>query len=318
MKNTYKPEGHLIDSPRNIELTSSLQGLEYAIQQGTILEGLAILCDGSYSLHINLGNMEGIIPREESSFNADGSPIKDIAIITRVGKPVCFKVKGFEFHKGKQRAILSRKEAQKDCLANYIVKLTPGDIIPSRVTHLEGFGAFVDIGCGIPSLLSVDCISVSRISHPADRLVCGENIMTVVKSIDRITGRVYVSQRELLGTWEENASRFAVGQTVAGIIRSIESYGIFVELTPNLAGLAEIREYGASSQNLEPGQCAAVYIKNIILERMKIKLVLIDTYKNKLQIEPPEYFIDTNKITHLERWCYSPKSSTRIIESIFE
>ena len=317
MQNFYKPESHIIYTPRNIELTSSLQGLEYALQHNIILEGVAVLCDEKYALHVNFGDIEGIIPREESTFNTDGSPIKDIAIITRVGKPVCFKVKGFEYHNGTAKAILSRKEAQMECFNNYISKLIPGDIIPSRVTHLEGFGAFVDIGCGIPSLLSVDCISVSRISHPSDRLICGENIMTIVKSIDRDTGRIYVSQRELLGTWEENAARFSVGQTVAGIIRSVETYGIFVELTPNLAGLAEIREYGASTKNIEPGLCTAVYIKNIIPEKMKIKLVLIDTYKNKMPISPPEYFIDTDTVTHLDKWCYSPKSSTRIIESIF-
>jgi len=317
MQNSYKPEGHLINTARNIELTSSLQGLEYAMQHDIILEGLAILCDGKYALHINLGDTEGVIPREESTFNSDGSPIKDIAIITRVGKPVCFKVKNIENHGGRVCAVLSRKDAQKDCFNNYIMKLTPGDIIPSQVTHLEGFGAFVDIGCGIPSLLSVDCISVSRISHPSDRLICGDNIITIVKSIDRNTGRVCVSQRELLGTWEENASRFSVGQTVAGIIRSIETYGIFVELTPNLAGLAEIREHGASSRSIEPGQCAAVYIKNIIPEKMKIKLVLIDTYKTKVPVPPLEYFIDTNTVSHIDRWCYSPKSSTRIIESVF-
>lgn len=317
MQISYKPEGNLIDTARNIELTSSLQGLEYAMQHDLILEGIAILCDGKYALHINLGDTEGIIPREESTFNSDRSPIKDIAIITRVGKPVCFKVKGFENHNGQTRAILSRKDAQKDCFNNYIMRLTPGDIIPSQVTHLEGFGAFVDIGCGIPSLLSVDCISVSRITHPSDRLACGDNIMTIIKSIDYTTGRVYVSQRELLGTWEENASRFSSGQTVAGIIRSIETYGIFVELTPNLAGLAEIREYGTSSRNIEVGQRAAVYIKNIIPEKMKIKLVLIDTYKTKVPLSPLEYFIDTNTVSHIDRWRYSPKTSARIIESIF-
>ena len=287
------------------------------MQHDIILEGAATMCDGNYTIHISLGNISGIIPREESAFNPDGTPIKDIAIITRVGKPVCFKVKGFDVHKGNTRVILSRKEAQKECLNNYISNLVPGDIIPSRVTHLEGFGAFVDIGCGIPSLLTIDSISISRISHPSDRLICGEDIMTIVKNVDKTLGRVYVSQRELFGTWEENAAQFEQGQTVAGIIRSIEPYGVFIELTPNLAGLAEIRECGISSKNIEIGQYAAVYIKSIIPDKMKIKLVIIDTYKNKFPASKKEYFIDTNKIKNISYWRYSPKSSSRIIETIF-
>ena len=90
--------------------------------------------------------------------------------------------------------------------------------------------------------------------------------------------RIFVSHRELLGTWEENAARFSAGQTAAGVIRSIESYGIFIELTPNLAGLAELQDSRTSGLDLSPGRSATVYIKSIIPERMKIKLVLIDTY----------------------------------------
>ena len=48
-------------------------------------------------------------------------------------------------------------------MEHYISKLIPGDIIPARITHLEAFGAFADIGCGIVSLLPIDTISVSRI-----------------------------------------------------------------------------------------------------------------------------------------------------------
>mgnify|MGYP002230072907 FL=1 len=42
--------------------------------------------------------------------------------------------------------------------------------------------------------------------------------------------------RELLGTWSENAACFAAGETVVGIVRSVEEYGVFIEIAPNLAG----------------------------------------------------------------------------------
>ena len=56
----------------------------------------------------------------------------------------------------------------------YIGSLRCGDIIDCRVTHLEPFGCFVDIGCGIASLIPIDCISISRISHPSDRFRVGQ------------------------------------------------------------------------------------------------------------------------------------------------
>ena len=310
--NQYRPEGMAITDSRNYEYTSSIAGLERAMQSGVILEGMALLCDRSFNLHIELGGgMRAVIPREEAQYSERGEEVKDIAILTRVGKPVCFKVTGFTRAEGGGIPVmLSRRAAQRDCMENYISTLSPGDIIRTRVTHLESFGAFVDVGCGITSLLSIDAISVSRIDHPGARLSVGDSIYTVVRSIDD-RGRIYVSERELLGSWEENAARFTEGETVRGIIRSVESYGVFVELRPNLAGLAEYRS------DSREGQTAAVYIKSIIPEKMKIKLIIIDAQDTPQYNEPLEYFIDTSTVTHMDSWLYSPPSCKRVIESVF-
>lgn len=309
--NNYKPEGVLISSIENGELISSEKGLERALEKQITLEAVAVLCDQDFNLHVSLAsNVKGIIPRNEAQY-AESDQVKDIAILTRVGKPVCFKVCGFTRNSyGEKTAILSRKNAQRECYENYISALRAGDIIQSRITHLESFGAFVDIGCGIVSLLSIDSISVSRISHPSARLSVGDSIFTVVKSVDE-RGRIYVSERELLGSWEENASLFNEGETVRGIVRSVENYGIFIELKPNLAGLAEYKE------NVYVGQSAAVYIKSIIPEKMKIKLIVIDSQDVSAIPESLKYFIDTEKITHIDSWTYSPKSCPKIIETVF-
>lgn len=316
MTNRYLPEGKLIGTKENKELISSISGLEKAMEQDIILESTVLLCDSDMNLHVNLGCAVGIIERQEAVFCMHGEEIKDIALITRVGKPVCFKVLRIERSADSIVVKLSRRAAQIECIQNYLHDLRCGDIIPAKVTHTENFGAFLDIGCGVVSLLSVDCISVSRISHPRDRLLCGMDIFVAVKAIDRESGRLYVTHRELLGTWEENAALFSVGQTVAGIIRSVESYGIFIELTPNLAGLAELRD-GKPDIRIQVGQCAAVYIKSIIPERMKVKLVLIDSQDAEITVQPPKYFIDTSKVRHLDCWRYSPVNCTKTVQTIF-
>ena len=310
--NKYLPEGALVSTVKNHEYTSSIEGLEEARERGVILEAGVILCDHNFNLHVDISpKLRAIIPREEVLYVKEGEDIKDIAVLTRVGKTVCFKVKGFERTKsGETIAILSRRAAQMECMNNYISTLIPGDIIPTKITHLESFGAFVDIGCGVTSLLSIDSISVSRISHPSVRLAVGDMIHTVVKSIDQ-KGRIYVSERELLGSWSENASLFNEGQTVKGVIRSVESYGVFIELRPNLAGLAEYRD------DVRPGQSAAVYIKSIIPEKMKIKLIIIDSHDTDEYPDELEYFIDTDNVTHIDSWLYSPPGCKKVIESIF-
>ncbi len=319
MINTYIPEGMLIGSEQNRELLSmGRAGLERAMAQGIIMEGNVMLCDGNMDLHVDLHGIIGIIPKNEVCLCREGEETKDIAIITRVGRPVCFKVISICDRGGRTLAYLSRREAQIECKRNYIDCLIPGDIIRSRVTHLENFGAFVDIGCGIVSLLSVDCISVSRFSHPKNRLYNGMVINTVVKFIDQERDRIFVSMRELLGTWEENAALFSPGQTVAGIIRSVESYGVFVELAPNLAGLAELRDdIPLLHEGDISGRMAAVYIKSIIPERMKIKLVLIDSYRGDMPAPSIKYFVDCSKTSHIDSWRYSPIECNKVIESVF-
>ena len=304
----YKPEGFYAGTDGR-ETFYSQNALEKAAATGKILEAQVLLCDSDFSLYVDLGSMKGKIPRSEAVYQPSGEEIKDIAVITRVGKTVAFKVLGFASENGETVAILSRKEAQRSCLENYLMTLVPGDVVDAQVTHLEPFGAFVDIGCGVISLLSIDCISVSRISHPRDRFYTGMQIKAVIKSIDRETSRIYVSHKELLGTWEENVAKFEVGQTIAGVVRSIEPYGIFVELTPNLAGLAEYRE------GVFPGQRAAVYIKNIIPEKMKVKLVLVDAYSSTAPSDYRFEYFETRP--HIDRFTYSPSACSRLVATSF-
>ena len=93
----------------------------------------------------------------------------------------------------------------------------------------------------------------------------------MVKSINRDTGRVILSYKELLGSWKDNAKKFSAGITTTGIVRETEKNknGIFIELTPNLVGMAEYQD------NLEYGQKVNVYIKKIDEEKQKIKLVIV-------------------------------------------
>ena len=306
----YQPEGVLITTWQNKELISSVLGLERARVAGTILEARAILCDNRQNLIVDLNGIRGVIPREEAAIGsvADGQ-VRDIAIITRVGKPVCFKVLGIEYSPdGVPEVMLSRRAAQEEAQRAWVMKLRSGDIIDARITHFEPFGCFVDIGCGIVSLLTIDAISVSRISHPSDRFAIGQTIRVVVRGIDEESCKVTLTHKELLGTWEENAAMFKAGQTSAGIVRSVEPYGIFIELSPNLAGLAEYK------QGVSAGQNAAVYIKSIIPERMKVKLVLIDVYGNAQTPARVKYFAQGDRIRN---WRYSPEGCEKEVYTEF-
>lgn len=300
----YFPEGTLIKTELNKTYLSSMSALEEAKNNGRILEAMVTLCDSGFELCVDLGACKGVIPREEVAWSEDGRIPRDIAVITRVGKPVSFVVDRITVDgDGEPIAYLSRRKAQEQCISNYLNYLEIGDIIDAKITHFEPFGAFCDIGCGVISLLSIDSISVSRISHPADRFKIGETIRAAVKSREEpldtknniSNGRIALTHKELMGTWEENAERFSVGQTVAGIVRSVENYGIFVELAPNLAGLAEWKS------GVEVGQIASVYIKNIIPAKKKVKLVIVDSCNADKNFMKNDYYVTEGNVAD---WIY--------------
>ncbi len=304
----FLPEGLLIDTPKNKAAFKSFENICEAQRLGTVLEARAVLCTVKHDLVLDLGIMRGIMPKNECAIGIETGETRDIAIISRVGKPVCFRITGFTEDKlGKTVAICSRKAVQEECTANYLDYLRPGDIIPAVISHMENFGCFADIGCGVSSLLPIDSISVSRISHPKDRFKNGQQIFAVVSGRDNF-GRICISHKELLGTWEENAANFSPGETVSGIIRSVEDYGVFVELAPNLAGLAE------SCSGLSVGQMASVYIKSLIPEKMKIKLIIVDSFAGENEPKAFDYYFDGNRI---DFWRYSPENCRKIIESDF-
>ena len=300
----FYPEGYIKERSDSEYYLSTPERLAEAAAKGLILEARAAVCSREHDLYIDLPFGRAVIPREEGALGIRDGSVRDIAILSRVGKPVCFIPisTGADGH----TAVFSRRLAQERCTEEYLSKLESGDIISACVTHLEPFGAFADIGCGISSLIPIDAISVSRIAHPADRFHNGMLIKAVVKG--RENGRVCLSHKELLGTWEQNAARFSQGETVSGIIRSVESYGVFIELMPNLAGLAEPFE-GARA-----GMSASVYIKAIIPEKMKIKLIVVDVFDTPNETPQIEYFTHADRI---ERWDYSVCGSQKEIFTQF-
>lgn len=305
---TFKPEGQLISEKSNRDAMENTAALREACYAGTILEARALLCDREHNLKVDLGCMYGIIPHNEGAIGIDDGSVRDIALISRVNKPVIFRITGFSFDEnGREYAILSRKSVQRDCMEQYVKKLRSGDVITARVAHMENFGVFLDIGAGINGLLPIDSISVSRIPHPSVRFSPGQMIKVIVKSIDDM-GRLTFSHKELLGTWEQNAGEFTPGETVPGIVRSIENYGIFVELAPNLAGLAEY------APGIQAGSYAGVYIKSIVPERMKIKLIIVDSFDAQYPNPQIKYYTESD---HIDHWIYSPDKCPKIIESVF-
>ena len=295
--NQYLPEG--MDLHKS---GFSPETLRKARAEGSILQAVAVVCTESHDLLVDLGCCLGRIPREEAAIGIAEGTVREIAILSRVGKPVSFRV--LDVPSGGP-VLLSRRLAQEEARQQLFQTTVPGDIIPAVVTSLAPFGAFCDVGCGLPALLGIEQISVSRIRHSQDRFREDQQIFAVLQSLDRETGRIQLSHRELLGTWEENAALFQPGQTVTGVVRSIREYGAFVELAPNLSGLAE------PNPDLREGDTISVYIKSILPERLKIKLVALRKLDPETLPNRPFRYFRTEG--HIDRWRYGNEGFAKTV-----
>ena len=287
----YLPESMQAPTPLD---AVTLEQLRRWMEQGAVLTVPALWCDEDHNLHLSLGGLPAVIPRDRAALGIAEGTVREIAILSRVGKAVCCRIEAIPDH---GPIVLSRTAVQRDALHHLLYERKPGDILPAVVTNTTAFGVFCDVGCGVPALLPLENISVSRISHGSDRFDVGQVLYVVLQRQDLDAGRVTVTLKELLGTWEENAARFQTGQTVPAIVRSIQPYGVFLELTPNLSGLAE------ADDTLHPGQVVSAYIKAILPDRQKIKLSILDTLDPALL--PPPVLRYTQTEGHLEYWEYS-------------
>ena len=89
---TFFPEGTLLSSPENQAALSSLSALESAMEHGKLLEAVAQKCEPDLTLRFDLGGIPAFMPKEEVTRTEEDCEIRDIAVITRVGKPCVFLI----------------------------------------------------------------------------------------------------------------------------------------------------------------------------------------------------------------------------------
>ena len=206
-------------------------------------------------------NIKAYIPRNEaSSIVGDDGLVEEKHIINKKNKviPVCIKeiIKNDD---GSIELVMSKRVLELKVRKWMYMHLKPGMKLRGVVVSTTEYAAFVDVGGGVTGILKLQDMSDSMLQNASDMFKVSQRIEVVVKKYDR----------ELLGSFEENIKKYHEGDIVDGIIRNRIKSGVFVELQPNLVGLAEYKE------GFEYGQKVNVYIKKIIKERKKIKLLII-------------------------------------------
>lgn len=199
----------------------------------------------------------------------DVSDKKSVAI-SKVGKTIFAVITRVITDKNK--IIASRKLVQDKYLLHISQQWEVDSVIDGVVTNTSNtHGVFVDIGYGVPSLIHKANLCNSRLSAEDLLIEEGQYIGLVYKGTSG--NQVRVSHKELLGQWQDiiNDMELRKGISVVGKVTSVQDYGIFVALHPNLSGLAPAKE------GINEGDYVTTYIDRVVPSVQKVVLTIIDT-----------------------------------------
>ncbi len=199
---------------------------------------------------------------------------------TWVGKHLTFLIQ--EYKDGGRNLIVSNRAVEEALQAEKVEKLKETlkehTIVTGKVTSIQDFGVFVDIGA-VQALLPVSEISRERVEDIRKALQVGQEIRAEIIKLDWNTGKITLSMKSLQeDPWDKAAEKYPVGSKHSGKVVRITDYGAFVNLEPGLDGLVHVSEFrgGGKYNNVKDavriGQILTVQVLEVDRNRKRISL----------------------------------------------
>lgn len=140
-----------------------------------------------------------------------------------------------------RRAVIEKQAADEK--SKMLETLEPGAQVEGIVRSIRDFGAFIDIGHGVEGLVHVSQLAWERVSDPKEFLEIGQHVHAMIKKVDRETGKISLSIRDLVESpWARADAKYSIGSTVRGVVSRIADFGAFVKLEPGVEGLIHVSE----------------------------------------------------------------------------
>ena len=135
---------------------------------------------------------------------------------------------------GTERALVTERPSS-------IHDLRPKMQLDGRVTKIDLYGAFVDIGIGRDALVHISKIRRGRVNRVDEVLSEGDEVKVYVSTVDTRSGRVSLTMIKPLDvTWND----LKKGAVYSGKITRLEQYGAFVDIGAERPGLVHVSEMG--------------------------------------------------------------------------
>lgn len=183
------------------------------------------------------------------------------------------EVKVIDVGPEEEKLIVSEKAAWEEKQKNIISSYKVGDIITGTVSALADFGVFVKFD-DLEGLVHISELAWQRIDHPEDVVKVGQEIKAEIIGVEG--SKIFLSMKKLVDDpWKKITEKYKIGQVVEGKVLKINPFGLFVELDPEIHGLAHISEL-SSKQIQSPTEVASIG------DTLKFKIISIEPVDHRL------------------------------------
>ena len=303
-------------SRRSMKTREVTEAIEKAFKEEAAVDGVVVgVNKGGYE--VRLDGVRAFCPGRQFSERPERDPL------AVVGQTFAFKIT--EYKKGKnivvsRRALLDEARTARSSVA--LRGIREGEIRQGKVTRLQGFGAFVDLGDGLEGLVHISEICHDRIRHPSEKLSEGDAIEVKVLKVEAEAGKVALSMKALESDpWTTFANGINEGQTLMGRIERVQPFGAFVSLAPGVEGLLHVSGISAESRiedattALTVGDTKEVVVERVDFERKRIGLLSPEVFAHRQPVIVPVKMGDvvSGPVTRTEKFGFFVEVAPKII-----
>ena len=260
-----KKRGNVVVSRKEIleeEQTSKRSHTMDLLGEDAVLTGtVKNLTD--YGAFVDLGGIDGLLHITDMSWGRLTHP-RDLV---NVGDEI--QVKVLKFDKDKQRVSLGFKQLTPDPWLDATERYPVGAHVKGRVLSVTDYGAFVELEQGIEGLVHLSEMTWSkRLKHPSKLVKPGDEVETVVLSVNPADRRISLGMKQLLeNPWEHLTERYPAGTIVEGRVRNLTDFGAFIEIEDGIDGLVHVSNLSWTKRVKHPSE--------IVKKGEKVKAVVL-------------------------------------------
>jgi small subunit ribosomal protein S1 len=248
----------ILEEEQNAKRSTTLEQLgESAVLTGTVKN----LTD--YGAFVDLGGIDGLLHITDMSWGRLTHP-RDLV---NVGDEI--QVKVLKFDKDKQRVSLGFKQLTPDPWLDATERYPVGAHVKGRVLSVTDYGAFVELEQGIEGLVHLSEMTWSkRLKHPSKLVKPGDEVETVVLSVNPADRRISLGMKQLLeNPWENLTDKYPAGTIVEGRVRNLTDFGAFIEIEDGIDGLVHVSNLSWTKRVKHPSE--------VVKKGEKVKAVVL-------------------------------------------